>query len=107
MVHIDTINYIWAAIGLMMAIPGVLFVAWSAAPRMKTLSMLGAIVGAMLGYGAAFFMQINVLHTSIDGGTLLFGCFLLCSVTGLVGSLLVTFLFGSGNRPTRNSQVEF
>jgi hypothetical protein len=104
----DPIDYIWCALGAVLALPGVIFIAYMVAPRLKFASAVGAFIGGVLGFPITLFVWGSALGSvHLEGAVVLTCTFFIASVTGLTGSLLVNALVGSGNQRPRSTQVEF
>src|SRR5579875_2719611 len=97
--NIDFLDYIWVAVGTVLALPGVIFIAYTVAPRLRFASALGAFVGGILGYLVTMFVWGTPLDSvHLEGAVVGVGAFFIASVTGLVGALLVNFLAPSQQR---------
>jgi hypothetical protein len=108
MAQTDSIDYIWAAVGVLLALPGVLFIVFANVERMRALSLLGAFIGTLAGYPITLFIWgVAMDSVHLEGAVVLTGFYFIASMTGLVGALLVNFLFGGSNPPPRSTQVEF
>ncbi len=104
----DTIDYIWCALGAVLALPGAMFIAYSVAPRLRFASTIGAFVGGLLGFPVTLFVWGSALGSvHLEGAVVGVCTFFIASVTGLIGALLVNTLIGGGNQRPRSTQVEF
>lgn len=105
--HTSGTDLLWCALGTLFAIPGVLLIATGTVQRMKFGAALGALVGAIAGYFITLFVwgvPLDSVH--LEGAVLFSATIFISSVTGVMGALLVNFLF-AGSPPARSSQVEF
>jgi hypothetical protein len=108
MPHIETLDYVWCALATLFALPGVVFIAYTTMPRMKMLCALGALIGGVLGFFLTFFVWFRVLDgIHLDGSVLFVTDLFFSSVTGLVGALIVSFIFGANTQRPRSTQVEY
>lgn len=106
--HAEFLDYIWVAVGTVLALPGTLFVTFVTVARLRMLSMIGSFVGTALGFLVTLFVWGAALgSTHLEGAVLLSVSFFVASVTGLVGALLTNFIFGGSNQRPRSTQVEF
>ncbi len=105
----DSIDHIWAALGMVLALPGALFIIFTAVNRLRALSMLGGFIGGVLGFFVTEFIWANGMGSvHLEGAVVLVGTYFVSSVTAMVGALLMSFLFGgAGHKAPRSSQVEY
>lgn len=105
--HATGTNLLWCAIGTLLAIPVAIATALSAVQRLKVGAALGALIGAIAGYFITLFVWgVPLASIHLEGAVLLAATFFISAVTGIIGALLVNFLF-AGSPPVRSSQVEF
>ena len=99
---------IYCVIATVLALPGVIFVAYTNVPRRRFICSVGALVGAVAGLFLTFFLWATALNSiHLEGAVVFVVTFFISNVTGLVGALLVNFLLGSGDAHPRSSQVEY
>jgi membrane associated rhomboid family serine protease len=107
MPHTDTINYILSAVGMILALPGVMFIAYRMAPRLRALYVIASFIGCVLGYPLTLFIWGTPLDSvSMIAVQILIGTYFIASVTGLIGALLVNF-FAPGDQRSRSTLVEY
>jgi hypothetical protein len=105
--NIDFLDYIWVAVGTLFALPGVVFIAYNVAPRLRFASALGAFIGGVLGYLVTMFVWGTPLDSvHLEGAVVGVTSFFISFVTGLIGAMLVSFLAGGSQKP-RSTQVEY
>jgi hypothetical protein len=107
MVHTDLTTYILCAAAMIVALPGVMLIAYRMAPRLRMVSAIAAFIGGVLGYPLTLF----IWGTPLDSVPMLsiqamIGTFFISSVTGLIGALLVNFL-APGDQRSRSTLVEY
>lgn len=102
------INFVWAAVGAVLALPGAMFIAWATIPRQRLASVTAAFIGGVLGYFVTIFVwQVPLNHTHLEGAVMLASTFFIASVTALIAALLVNSLLTGSSKPTRSTQVEY
>jgi ABC-type phosphate/phosphonate transport system permease subunit len=105
--HISAADSIWCAVGTVLALPIAVVSSYLSATRLKVASAFAAFAGCVLGYFATLFVIGWPLGSvSLDGVTVMVGTIFIASMTGIIGALLLTFLFRGNDRP-RNTQVEY
>jgi len=108
MAHTEPLNYLWCAIGTLMAVPGVAFLVATNFPRKKFANTVAAVLGGIFGYVVTLYVwgtPLNSVH--IEGAVVLVGSFFISSVMGMVVALIASSLMSGNTPPTRSSQVEF
>ena len=99
---------IYCMLATVLALPGVIFVAYTNVPRRRIICSVGALIGAVAGLFLTFFMWATALDSiHLEGAVVFSVTFLISNVTGLVGALLVNFLLGDSNARPHSSQVEY
>ena len=93
-----TTEVILLIIGIVLSLPGGLFVAFlTSMARAKWAALLGGIIGAVV-VGLAVLYFVNTANVGIDGLSYFYGVFFACSVGVFLGALLVNFLVGLVSR---------
>lgn len=101
-----TTEVILLIIGIILALPGGLFVAFlMSQARARWAAILGGIIGAVV-VGLAILFYVNTANVSIDGLSYFYGIFFACSVGVFLGALIVNFLVGLVSRTPADSLAE-
>lgn len=101
-----TTDIILSIIGVVLALPGGLFVAgFSSMARAKWAALFGGLIGGVV-VAAAILFWVNATNMGIDGLSYLFGVFFAASVGVVLGALVVNFLVGLVSRSSSESAIE-
>lgn len=101
-----TTEVILLIIGIVLSLPGGLFVAFlTSMARAKWAALFGGIIGAVV-VGLAVLYFVNTANVGIDGLSYFYGVFFACSVGVVLGALLVNFLVGLVSRGSSDSLAE-
>lgn len=101
-----TTEVILLIIGIVLALPGGLFVAGlMSMARAKWAALFGALIGAVV-IGLAVLYYVNTANVGIDGLSYFYGVFFACSVGAFLGALIVNFLVGLASRSPNDSLAE-
>ncbi len=101
-----TTEIILLIIGIVLALPGGLFVAFlTSLARARWAAILGGFIGAVV-VGLAVLYFVNTANVGIDGLSYFYGVFLACSVGVFLGALIVNFLVGLVTRAPGDSLAE-
>ncbi len=99
-------DVILSIIGVVLALPGGLFVAGlSSMARAKWAALFGGLVGGVVVAGAILFW-VNAANIGIDGLSYFFGVFFAASIGVMLGALVVNFLVGLASRNSNESAIE-
>ncbi|MDQ2713559.1 MAG: PTS sucrose transporter subunit IIBC [Chloroflexota bacterium] len=85
--------------GFVIALPVALFLAfWMSAVRSRWIVVLGALLGALIGfigvYGWVGTLIYNTILPGADVAPTFFGSLLICSAAGLIGGILLDLIVG-------------
>ncbi len=101
-----TTDIILSVIGVVLALPGGLFVAgFSSMARAKWAALFGGLIGGVV-VAATILFWVNATNMGIDGLSYLFGVFFAASVGVVLGALVVNFLVGLVSRSSSESAIE-
>lgn len=104
--EVVTTDIILSIIGVVLALPGGLFVAgFSSMARAKWAALFGGLIGGVVVAGAILFW-VNATNMGIDGLSYFFGVFFAASVGVMLGALVVNFLVGLVSRSSSESAIE-
>ena len=104
--EVVTTDIILSIIGVILALPGGLFVAgFSSMARAKWAALFGGIIGGVV-VAATILFWVNATNMSIDGLSYFFGVFFAASVGVMLGALVVNFLVGLVSRSSSESAIE-
>lgn len=93
-------------IGIILALPGGLFVAFlMSMARARWAALLGGVIGAVV-VGLAILFYVNQANVGIDGLSYFYGVFFACSVGVFLGAMIVNFLVGLASRTPNDSFAE-
>ena len=104
--EIVSTEVILAIIGVVLALPGGLFVAgFSSMARAKWAALFGGLVGGAL-VALAIIFWVNAANVSIEGLSYFYGVFFAASIGVFAGALAVNFLVGLASRSSRDTLPE-
>jgi hypothetical protein len=104
--EVVTTDIILSVIGVVLALPGGLFVAgFSSMARAKWAALFGGLIGGVVVAGVILFW-VNATNMGIDGLSYFFGVFFAASVGVMLGALVVNFLVGLVSRSSSESAIE-
>ena len=104
--EVVTTDIILSIIGVVLALPGGLFVAgFSSMARAKWAALFGGLIGGVV-VAAAILFWVNATNMGIDGLSYFFGVFFAASVGVMLGALVVNFLVGLVSRTSSESAIE-
>lgn|GEM_PF-1048929 len=101
-----TTDIILSIIGVILALPGGLFVAgFSSMARAKWAALFGGLIGGVV-VAATILFWVNATNMGIDGLSYFFGVFFAASVGVMLGALVANFLVGLVSRSSSESAIE-
>jgi len=101
-----TTEVILLIIGIILALPGGLFVAFlMSQARARWAAILGGIIGAVI-VGLAILYFVYTANVGIDGLSYFYGVFFACSIGVFLGALIVNFLVGLVSHTPADSLAE-
>jgi hypothetical protein len=104
--EIVSTEVILTIIGVVLALPGGLFVAgFSSMARAKWAALFGGLIGG-IAVALAILFYVSAANIGIDGLSYFFGIFFAASVGVLLGALVVNFLVGLVSRGTSGSSAD-